>query len=512
MVNAKQDMDNVNKEDWEERAAALSSLISPFIEGEYIDSGSEASFTKYNPADGEVLHQLPEGAQQDVDKAVASARRAFEDRRWQGLPLSERKTILLTLADLIEANSQEIALLDAIEVGKPINDALSIDLPLSVGIVRYCAESVDKIFGQSSFVDDSSLAVVTRSPRGVIAGSIGWNFPTVLAVQKIAPALATGNSLVLKPSELSSLSALRIGELAIEAGVPAGVLNIVPGIGATVGNALALHHDVDMISFTGSSATGKRIMQAAGASNMKRLLLECGGKSANIVFPDFEDLDAVAQGVFGRMFWNQGQVCTAGTRLIVHNSIKARLIDKLAQIIEALRPGHPLDPDANFGPLISKLQMDKVLAYVDHGRSHGASLVYGGRPILEESGGYYVEPTIFDEVTSDMVIAREEIFGPVLSVMGFDTVSEAMRLANATDYGLSATVWTTDVSRMHEVMRSLRVGELSINACPRPSAGAAFGSLPLEPHRQSGFGVESGGQGLLSYTALTSVQIHTQRS
>lgn len=504
-------MDIIDNGDWESRAAALSPRISPFIDGDYVDSASDAVFAKHDPAAGGLLHELPEGSQADVDAAVASARRAFEDRRWQGLPLAERKAILFTLADLVEANLQEIALLDALEVGKPISDALSIDLPLSIGILRFCAESVDKIFGQSSFVDDSSMAVVSRSPRGVIAGSIGWNFPTVLAVQKIGPALATGNSLVLKPSELSSLSALRIAELAIQAGVPAGVLNIVPGIGPTVGNALSLHADVDMITFTGSSATGKRIMQAAGASNMKRMLLECGGKSANVVFPDFEDLDAVAEGVVGRMFWNQGQVCTAGTRLVVHRSIKDRLIAKIVEALDHFRPGHPLDPATSFGPLISEPQMAKVLGYIAQGSAQGARLSCGGERILQDTGGYYVAPTIFDGVTADMAIAQEEIFGPVLSVMSFDSVAEAMHLANATSYGLSATVWTTDVSRMHEAIRSLRVGELSINACPRPSAGATFGSLPLEPHKQSGFGIESGGQGLLSYTSLTSVQIHTQR-
>lgn len=485
--------------------------LAPFIDGDYVDSASDAYFDKRNPANGELLHQLPEGASADVDRAVASARRAFDDRRWRGLPLSERKAILFGFADLVEAHLQEIALLDAMEVGKPIRDTLSIDLPLTLGILRYCAESVDKIFGQTSFIDDSTMATVMRSPRGVVAGSIGWNFPAVLAAQKIGPALATGNSLVLKPSELSTLSALRMAELAVEAGVPPGVLNVAPGIGATVGQALAMHDDVDMISFTGSSATGKRIMQAAGASNMKRMLLECGGKSANIVFPDFEDLDAVADGVIGRMFWNQGQVCTAGTRLIVHASIKDRLIERVLRGLEDFRPGPPLDPETTFGPLVSQPQMAKVLAYIEQGSTQGARLICGGERILNASGGYFVAPTIFDDVSEAMVIAREEIFGPVLSVMTFDSVAQAMHLANATDYGLSATVWTTDISRMQEAIRSLRVGELAINACPRPSAGAAFGTLPLEPHKQSGFGAESGVQGLLSYTALTSVQIHALR-
>ncbi|MFO1260974.1 MAG: aldehyde dehydrogenase family protein [Sphingomonadaceae bacterium] len=504
-------MSIIEHANWEGRAKALPLRISPFVEGEYVENTSSATFMKYNPANGALLHHLPEGTQEDVDRAVASARRAFEDRRWRGLPLAQRKTILLAFADLVETNLEDLALLDALEVGKPIRDALNVDLPLSIGVLRYCAEGIDKIYGETSFADDSTLSVVARSPRGVVAGSIGWNFPTVLAAQKIGPALATGNSLVLKPSELSSLSALRLAELAIEAGVPAGVFNVVPGIGATVGNGLAMHNDIDMITFTGSSATGKRIMQAAGASNMKRLLLECGGKSANVVFPDFEDLDAVAQGVIGKMFWNQGQVCVAGTRLIVHKSIKDSLVSQIVKGLEALRPGHPLEPETTFGPLVSAPQMSKVLGYIEQGSAQGAGLVCGGGRILADTGGYFVEPTIFDQVLPDMTIAQEEIFGPVLSVMTFDDVKEAMRLANATKYGLSASVWTTDISRMQEAMRSLRVGELAINACPQPSAGAAFGSLPLEGHKQSGFGVESGAQGLLSYTCLTSVQIHGRR-
>jgi 4-guanidinobutyraldehyde dehydrogenase/NAD-dependent aldehyde dehydrogenase len=504
-------MGSVEFADWRSRAEALRSKISPFIDGDYVESTSDATFSKYDPANGRLLHELPEGTHADVDRAVASARQAFDDRRWLGLPLAERKSILLRYADLIEADQQHIALLDALEVGKPIRDTETIDLPLTIGIIRYCAESVDKLFGQTSFVDDSTMAIVVRSPRGVVAGSVGWNFPAVLAAQKIGPALATGNSLVLKPSELSSLSALRMAELAIKAGVPAGVLNIVPGIGATVGAALSEHADVDMITFTGSSATGKRIMQAAGRSNMKRLLLECGGKSANIVFPEFEDLDAVAEGVIGRMFWNQGQVCTAGTRLIVHTSVKNPLIDKIIQKLSGFRPGHPLDPTTTFGPLISQSQMMKVLGYIEQGSMQGARLAHGGESILPETGGFYVAPTIFDDVLSEMTIAQEEIFGPVLSVLAFESVSEAIHLANATSYGLSATVWTTDVSQMQEAIRSIRVGELSINACPRPSAGAAFGTLPMEAHKQSGFGAESGQQGLLSYTALTSAQIHGVR-
>ncbi len=504
-------MNDIKKTDWQKSASALKVDLSPFIDGEHRKSASTEVFEKTNPATGQLLHELPAGDTKDVDLAVSVARRAFEDRRWSGLSLAQRKNIMMGFADLVEKHSSELALMDSLEVGKPILDSLAIDLPFSVGIMRYCAEGVDKVLGESSFVDDSTLAVVARNPRGVIGASIGWNFPMVLAVQKVAPALAMGNTVVLKPSELSSMSALRLAELAVEAGIPPGVLNVVPGVGPTVGDAIARHHDVDMITFTGSSATGKRIMQAAGASNMKRLLLECGGKSAILVFPDVEDLDAVADGVVGRMFWNQGQVCTAGTRLIVHASIKDELLRKVQSRLAGFKIGNPLDPQFNFGPLVSAPQMNKVLRYIEQGVEQGAKITCGGGRALASSGGYFVEPTIFDVVSEEMTIAKEEIFGPVLSVMSFDKVAEGMRLANSTEYGLSASLWTRDLSIVHEAMRSLRVGEITVNACKKPSPGAMFGLLPLEGHKQSGFGAEGGLHGLLAYTVMTSVQIHTVR-
>jgi 4-guanidinobutyraldehyde dehydrogenase/NAD-dependent aldehyde dehydrogenase len=504
-------MDILLNTDWHKSAKELAIDLSPFIDGVHCRSVSTQTFSKTNPATGERLYELPVGDADDVDNAVKVARQAFEDRRWSGLSLARRKQVLMDFASLVEKHASELALMDALEVGKPIQDAINIDLPLALGVIRFCAESVDKVMGDCSFVDDTTLAVVARNPRGVIGASIGWNFPLILAAQKISPALAMGNTLVLKPSELSTMSAVRLAELAVEAGVPAGVLNVVPGLGTTVGDAISRHSDVDMITFTGSSATGKRIMQSAGASNMKRLLLECGGKSANLVFPDVKDLDAVADGVMSRMFWNQGQVCTAGTRLIVHASLKEALVEKVQARLSAFKMGHPLDPQTNFGPLVSAPQRDKVLHYIQQGEAQGARKVCGGVRAMMSTGGYYVEPTIFDNVSEEMVIAREEIFGPVLSVMSFDRAVEGIHLANATDYGLSASLWTQDMSVVHEAMRSLRVGEITVNACNKPSSGAMFGALPLEGHKQSGFGGESGLQGLLPYTTLTSVQIHTAR-
>ncbi len=493
---------------WLKRAETLALPVQPFIDGAFCPSHATNMFAKYNPADGKKLADISEGHKNDVDNAVAAARTAFNDGRWAGLPVQKRKTILLALADLVDKNMEELALFDVLDVGKPIKDALNIDVPLASTIIRYCAESAEKIFGTLSTPDNNTLAFSMRAPRGVVGAIVGWNFPLVLAVQKIAPALATGNSIVLKPSELSSFSALRLAQLATEAGVPEGVINVIPGLGATVGDALARHMDVDMLTFTGSSATGKRLLQSAGTSNMKRLLLECGGKSPNIVFADCPDLDAVADGVIAKMFWNQGQVCTAGTRLIVENTIKQDLLAKIIKKAGKIIAGDPLDPDTGFGALISEGQMNKVLNYIKQGQDQGASLLLGGNRVNRESGGYFVEPTIFDDVRPEMIIAQEEIFGPVLSVMQFDSLDEAANLANSSIYGLSGSVWTTSLAKAQRMIQKLQVGEITVNATARPSGGMPFAATPLEAHKQSGMGVESGIEGLQSYTCMKFVQFH----
>jgi len=500
-------MENRTREYWAQRAQAAKCHHRAFIDGSFRDTGGAELYSKESPIDGRVLAEFPVGSAEDVDSAVASARLAFDDGRWGHQSATVRQAALLRLADLVEANAEELAILDVLEVGKPVRDAISIDLPLSLGVLRYCASATDKILGTVTPADSRTLAITVRSPRGVVGAIVGWNFPLVLAIQKMAPALAMGNTIVLKPSELSSSSALRLAELAVEAGIPPGVFNVLPGLGRTVGARLASHPDVDLLTFTGSSATGKKIMEAA-ASNMKRLLLECGGKSANIVCEDCPDLDAVADGVMGRMFWNQGQVCTAGTRLIVAESVSRELVKRIADRAIRVRAGDPLDGATAFGAIVSRPQMDKVLGYIHSGTQDGASLVVGGRRVREDSGGYFVEPTVFENVRADMKIAREEIFGPVLSVMTFKTVAEAIALANATSYGLSATVWTRSAEVTQKMIAGLRAGEIAINTVSNPSPGAMFGAMPLEPHKQSGFGVESGMEGLQTYTALKAVQIH----
>lgn len=494
---------------WAARAWELALPMMGFVGGRRVSSNSTRCFVKYNPANGDALAELPEGDSVDADAAVAAARAAFDDGRWSDKAPAERKLVLLRLADLIDQHQEELALLEVLDVGKPISDALAIDVPLASSILRYCAEGADKLLGSAVHGDARSFATYLRYPRGVVGAIVGWNFPLVLAVQKLAPALAMGNTVVLKPSELSSFSAIRLAELAMEAGAPEGVFNVTPGLGGVIGDALSRHMDVDMLTFTGSSATGKLIMQAAGASNMKRLLLECGGKAANIVFADCPDLDAVADGVMQKMFWNQGQVCTAGTRLLAHVDVKERLLEKLLPKIAAITPGDPFDPQTTFGPLASKAQMEKTLGYIRNGNESGAILRAGGARARQESGGYYVQPTLFDDVRSSMRIAQEEIFGPVLSVLTFEDADEAVRIGNNTIYGLSSTVWTRDIANAQRMARSLEVGELTIRASGGPSRGPDFASVPLEPHKQSGFGVESGLEGLASYSAMKSVQFLT---
>lgn len=504
MVEAQMVAD-VETVDWFARAADISFETRPFIDGCYVDSISVERFEKFNPADGTLLAEFAVGSSEDVDRAVDSSRKAFVGGGWSQVSTGHRKQVLHRFADLIEDHAEELALLDCLDVGKPISDAINIDVPLAVSILRHSADAAELVLGQVHPTDGNSLAMALRFPRGVTAGIVGWNFPLVLTMQKVAPALATGNSMVLKPSELSSLSALRVAALAVEAGVPKGVLNVVPGLGSTVGDAIAHHMDIDLLSFTGSSATGKRLMQAAGASNMKRLVLECGGKSPNIVFPDAPDIDLVADGVMQRMFWNQGQVCTAGARLLVHEDIKEPLLERILERVSEIEPGHPLKEQTRFGPLVSETQSNKVTDYIDHGIQVGAKLRSEARAIPKN--GYYVSPAVFDCVAPDMRIAQEEIFGPVLSVISFSSLDEAIKIANSTIYGLSATAWTRDVATAHRLMRDLDVGELVINSTGTPTSGAAFGTLPLEPHGQSGIGVESGLEGLASYTALKSVQL-----
>ncbi len=489
---------------WRELASAVTWKIHPFINGRFRPSRSTELFDNINPATEQVLCRFPVGDGSDVDEAVRVARQRFEDGCWSSVPPEQRASTLTRLADLIASHKAQLALLDTLEMGKPIRAALYDAENLAPALLRSCASFADKLLGDSAPLSSRALSFTTFEPRGVVGAITPWNFPSVNAVVKFGPALAAGNSVVLKPSELSPSSALKLAELALEAGLPEGVLNVVPGRGATVGAALAAHAGVDLLSFTGSTATGRKIMELAGASNGKPLLLECGGKSPQVVFSDVQNLDAVAGAVVESALWNQGQVCSAHTRLIVHNGIKDSLVEKVVSRAKGHLPGDPLDESTTFGPLASPTQRDRVNAYISQGIQSGARAVLRG--VVQQSGGCNVSPTVFDRVESTMSIAREEIFGPVLCVLGFDTDAEALELANATDYGLEATVWTRDFSRGRRFARQIRAGSVSIrtSGAEGPLSGC---QLSCEPQKASGFGCEVGLKALQSYSTLKLVNV-----
>jgi acyl-CoA reductase-like NAD-dependent aldehyde dehydrogenase len=494
------------KVDWIARAEGLRLQVRNVVGAQSIPVGGHDAIRKLSPRNGQLLCQFGSGTQEDVDSAVAAARRAFSDGRWSKLSSQRRSEVLNALAGLLAANAEEFALLESLDTGKPISDALGFDVPHAVATLRYGAAAGDKLASQVYGVDAHSLSYQSRRPLGVVAGVIGWNFPLVLATEKIGPALATGNSLVLKPSELTSLSAARLAELALQAGVPEGVLNVIHGAG-NIGAGLARHGDVDMITFTGSSRTGKALLVASGESNMKRLMLECGGKAPNIVFDDAPDLAAVADAVVARAFWNQGQVCTASSRLLVHADIKDELLGLVIERVSALAPGDPLKVDSRFGAMVSADHKEKVLGYIANGEREGARLIYQSTARAPLSGGYYVAPVIFDNVSAQHKIAQEEIFGPVLSVLTFRDEDEALAIANGTMYGLSAILWTKDLGRAHRVSQGIDAGWVVVNATARPSGGPGPGTLSIGGHKQSGLGTEGGLDGLRSYTRESAIQL-----
>jgi acyl-CoA reductase-like NAD-dependent aldehyde dehydrogenase len=405
-------------------------------------------------------------------------------------------------AELIHDNLEELALLETLDTGKPIRDSLNVDLPATVNCIRWFAEAVDKIYDQVAPTDHNSLALITREPLGVVGAIVPWNFPLIMAAWKIGPILAAGNSLVLKPSEKSPLSAIRLAEIASEAGIPDGVFNVVPGLGMPAGKALALHMDVDGIAFTGSTATGRSIMQYAGQSNLKRVSLECGGKSPNIVMPDYDDLDRAATAAAFAIFFNQGEMCSAGSRLLVHEDIKDVFLDKVQQVARGMVPGDPLDPETTLGAMVDEAQMKRVLGYIDIAKKDGANVRLGGNRVRESSGGFYVEPTVFDGVTPKMKIAREEVFGPVLATLTFKTVEEAVKIANDVVYGLAAAVWTRNINTAHRVARALRAGVVYVNCYDADDITVPFGGF-----KQSGIGRDKSLHAFDKYTELKTTWI-----
>lgn len=490
---------------WRARAKEAKLEVRNFIDGQYSHCLGEKLISKYSPRDGSLMYQFGQGNGGEVEQAVSSARQAYEEGHWRFLSVYERKDILHTLADLIEAHKEEFALYECLDVGKPISHALNDDVPSAAAVIRSSAEGMDKVLSPSGS-DGGVFAYQQRKPVGVVGGIVGWNYPLALAAQKVGPAVAMGNSLVLKPSEFTSLSTCRLAELAIEAGVPNGVFNVVNGAGKVVGDALARHGAVDLLTFVGSSATGKHMMLAAGQSNMKRLILECGGKSPYLVFDDCpEDLDVLAADIVGMAFPNQGALCVAGTRLLLQENIKAKLLAKILELTKQLSPQDPLDEDARFGALIHEAHMRKVLSYISCGKEQGADLIIGGKRVNQDSGGYYVEPTIFDHVDPNSTIAQEEIFGPVLSIHTFKTEEEAIRIANNSRYGLAAYASTQKLGRAQRLGEQLNAGYLGILGTSSPTDGGV--PIAMEGHKQSGFGLEGGIGGLEAYTVTTTVNI-----
>jgi gamma-glutamyl-gamma-aminobutyraldehyde dehydrogenase len=487
---------------FENVAASIELPSGAVIDGAGRPSLTGRTFDNVTPRNGTVINRVAACDDADIDAAVAAARRAFEDGRWRKLHYREKKRILYALADLIERDAEKLAVLESLDVGKPIKDALNIDVPQAVRTLRYYAEALDKIYGEVGPETTDRFSFAVHEPLGVIGAIVPWNFPLLMAMWKVAPALAMGNSVVLKPAEQSPMTALKLGQLALEAGLPAGVLNVVPGLGETAGKALALHMDVDMLAFTGSGAVGRLLMAYAGESNLKRVSLELGGKSPQIVFADCPDLNAAAFHAAWGIFFNQGEVCTAASRLLVHESIADAFLDKLLMIAKRIVPGDPLEPTTNFGAMVSAEQMQTALRYIEHAAQDGAALKLGGRRVRAESGGFYVEPTVFDQVAPEMALAREEVFGPVLAVTRFKEPDEAIRLANGTVYGLAAGLWTRDVSLAHRAAREIKAGLVWVNGWDACDITMPFGGF-----KQSGFGRDRSLHALYKYADLKSVSI-----
>src|SRR5579863_3620572 len=468
------------------------------IGGEWI--GGSKHFDTTNPATGEVLTQVPEASATDVDHAVQAARRAFEDRNgaWRKLSASERGRLIWKLADLVEKNIDELAELETLDNGKPIFESRYVDMPMVIDVLRYYAGLATKIHGETVNTLETAFTYTLREPVGVVGLIVPWSFPLLLASWKVGPALACGNTIVWKSASQTSLTTLRFGKLAAEAGVPAGVINIVTGPGS-VGRAMVQHPGIDKIAFTGSTAVGQEIMRSA-ADTVNRLTLELGGKSPNIVFADSE-IDNAVKGAITGIFYGKGEVCNAGSRLFLESKVKDEFTDKLVARAAKMRPADPLDPKTRLGAVVSQQQMQTVLGYIESGKKEGAKLVAGGNRVSVDGGrGFFIEPTIFGDVKNDMTIAREEIFGPVLSILTFDDVDEVIEQANNNPYGLAAAVWTRDVKKAHSVSRRLKAGTVWIN-----TYGLMDASLPFGGYKSSGFGRELGAHAIEHYTELKTV-------
>ena len=467
------------------------------IGGKPVDSKSGKTFDVIDPASGSVVSQVPRGDVPDVDAAVAAAHEAYEDKRWTGLRPGKRAEVLFKLGELIKRNGSELSQIESIDAGKPLKMA-SGEMWAAGECFRYYSGWPTKIFGETNPTDENTFIYTLREPMGVCGAIIPWNFPLVMAAWKVAPALACGNTVVLKPAEQTPLTAIRLAELCLEAGVPEGVVNVVTGFGEEAGHAIAEHTDIDKVAFTGSTEVGRKILHAS-EGNLKRVSLELGGKSPNIVFSDANMKRASIGSMMG-VFVNSGQVCTAGTRILVEKSVHDDFVEALVGATAHMKLGHPLDEETGMGPVVSEEQLERVTGYIEIGKTEGAEIVTGGERATDLGDGYFVQPTIFAGVSNDMRIAQEEIFGPVAAVIPVDDVDEAIRVANDTIYGLAAAVWTSDVSKAHKVARGIKAGTVWVNTAGPLDPGVSFGG-----YKQSGFGRELGVHSIETYTQTKTV-------
>ncbi|MFZ1816034.1 MAG: aldehyde dehydrogenase [Rhizobiaceae bacterium] len=485
---------------------ALRSMAIPpqelFIGGKWQPARTGRAMDVVSPIDGKVFSSIADAGQADVDLAVVSARAAFESGVWSRAAPAERKKVLCRIGELIEKHMLELAVLGVRDNGTEISMAMKAEPGSAAGTFRYYGEAIDKVYGEIAPTAQSVLALVHREPVGVVGAIVPWNFPLMIGSWKIAPALAAGNSVVLKPAEIASLSLLRLAEICAEAGLPDGVLNVVTGQGAVTGEAIGTHMDVDVLAFTGSGMVGRKLLEYSARSNLKRVYLELGGKSPNIVFADAPDLEKAAQVSAMGIFRNSGQVCVAGSRLLVEKSIHADFARRVAEIASRMKVGDPLDLSTQTGAVASEVQLHKDIAHAEAAAAEGAELMTGGKRVLAETGGFYMAPTVYDKVTPSMKLAQEEVFGPVLGIIPFEDEEDALRIANGTVYGLASAVWTANLSRAHRMVRALKAGVVHVN-----TYGGADNTVPLGGHRQSGNGHDKSLHALDKYTDLKTAWI-----
>ncbi|MBB4275666.1 aldehyde dehydrogenase [Rhizobium mongolense] len=460
-------------------AAGLQFPTNAFIDGAFRPAHSGRTFTSTNPATGDVLAEIAACDATDVDYAVIKAKQAFDDGRWRLCSPGERKAVLLKLAKLLERNRHELAVMESLDSGKPIRECQTVDVPDTIHTIRWHAELIDKLYDNTAPVGASALTMIVREPVGVVGCVLPWNFPLLMLAWKVGPALAAGCSVIVKPAQETTLTTLRVAELAHEAGIPAGVFNVVTGGGKEVGEPIGMHIDVDMVAFTGSTPTGRRFLRYAADSNLKRVVLECGGKNPAVVLDDAEDLDLVAEQVVNGAFWNMGENCSATSRLIVHARVKDELLRRIGAYMREWKTGDPLDPENRIGALVSKTHFEKVKSFLDDAKKEKLSVAHGG----DTHGGIFIEPTVVEGVTPSSRLFQEEIFGPVLSVTTFNTLSEAIALANDTNYGLTASVYTASLRNAIKLSREIRAGVVTVNCFGEGDATTPFGG-----YKESGFG------------------------